>query len=376
MEELQKECSLCAQGLSQATGLFTESVISGAIFPTKPESYFDYSCIGLTELTAHVGQKQIAILNRKEKEFLHRSDTFTHLGFWRILSNCVGGKSSSKSQHAVITFIKNNLEDQYKHTFVSNPTIAYVCRQYYVNFTNLWTFQKYMQDLKVVITLTIRANLCRQRFFSKSSTVSSKAPSPNRSSSAKKKTNRLFLMNELFDCLLIHNQHKKSGKLFVIENLVEKLFQSADTATNVERAITGMDPPSLDVSMFSLENENELEDEEDLVVTSFSDFDDVKAVTLDYAQKDLTAKEVRALSAVCIMLIQSWNTEEEVDADNIFEKSYCNSQESIPRTALTFCAKMVNGLIKMRCKKEEECLGSFFWNEKAPKFGCGIRQRA
>ncbi|KAG2207981.1 hypothetical protein INT47_010965 [Mucor saturninus] len=148
MEELQKECSLCSHGLSQATGLFTESVISGAIFPTNPELYFDYSCIGLTELTAHVGQKQIAILNQK---------------------------------------------------------------------------------------------------------------------------------------------------------LVEKLFQSADTATNVEKAITGMNPPSLDVRIFSLEYESELEDEEDLVVTSSSNFDDVKAVTLDYAQKDLTAKEVRALSAVFVL---------------------------------------------------------------------------
>ncbi|KAI7896166.1 uncharacterized protein EV154DRAFT_476891 [Mucor mucedo] len=279
IEELQKECSLCAHGLSQATGLFTETVISSAIFPTNPESYFDYSCIGLTELTAHVG---VMIL------------------------------------------------------------LIWVFGAYYQIVLGVNQAPKASMYLKVVITLSTRANLCRQRFFSKSSTVSFKTPSPNRSSSVKKNTNRLFLMNELFDCLLIHNQHKKSGKLFAIEKLVEKLFQSADTATNVEKAITDINPPSLDV-----QNESEFEDEEDLVITSSSDFDDVKRVTLDYAQKDLTAKGVakvglkrivlqkkstkgvRALSAVCIMLILSWNTEKEVDADNIFEKLYCNSQESI-----------------------------------------------
>ncbi|KAG2201086.1 hypothetical protein INT47_010838 [Mucor saturninus] len=145
---------------------------------------------------------------------------------------------------------------------------------------------------------------------------------------------------------------------------MEKLFQTADTASDKENTMMVTKLSSVDADMSFFEDEDECEDEADLLVESNSDLNDDKSITLDNTQKDLTAKEVRALSTVCIMLIQSSTIGNEVDAKNIFEKLYLDTQESIPRAALDFCAKLVNGLRKIRCKKEEECLGSFFGMRK------------
>ncbi|KAI7890524.1 uncharacterized protein EV154DRAFT_482116 [Mucor mucedo] len=171
-------------------------------------------------------------------------------------------------------------------------------------------------------------------------------------------------MNELFECLLKYNQHEKKGNFFVIKQLIEKLFRTTDTASDKENIMMITKLLSVDADMYFFEDEDEYDDEADLLIKSHSDLDDDKSVTLDYTQKDLTAKEVRALSTVCIMLIQSSTIGNEVDAEKISEKLYLDTQESVPRAALDFCTKLVNGPRKIRSKKDEECLGRFFGMRK------------
>ncbi|KAI7891287.1 uncharacterized protein EV154DRAFT_563421 [Mucor mucedo] len=59
MEALQNECTLSMYGMSQAIGSLNESIISGAIFSSKPKFYFDYSCTGLKDIEAHLRKTPI-----------------------------------------------------------------------------------------------------------------------------------------------------------------------------------------------------------------------------------------------------------------------------------------------------------------------------
>lgn len=131
---------------------------------------------------------------------------------------------------------------EHKQPFVTTPIIQQACRLFYTNFSNMWTYPKYLQDLKVIITLLLRANLCEERFFSSKPTVIRK-PDPQTSvpSSKKKKKNRSFLMNELFDCITKFEQRGKRNKLLVIGKLVDDLFREK---TGKETEAMVVDPPS------------------------------------------------------------------------------------------------------------------------------------
>ncbi|CAO3651615.1 unnamed protein product [Mucor hiemalis] len=75
---------------------------------------------------------------------------------------------------------------------------------------------------------------------------------------------------------------------------------------------------------------------------------------------------------------------EEVEAEQIKAKLYLDKQESIPRSALSFCQKLVSDLRKLRCSKDEDCIAKFMGIRKlrnvlvefADKFNSKTRSRS
>ncbi|CAO3643865.1 unnamed protein product [Mucor hiemalis] len=94
--------------------------------------------------------------------------------------------------------------------------------------------------------------------------------------------------------------------------------------------------------------EGEYEDDEDVVVAEPAE-----------SSNDLTASEVRALFSVSTFLIQSSTVIGKVEAEQINAKLYLDRQESIPRSALSFCQKLVNLLRKLRCSSDKDHIAKF-----------------
>lgn len=106
------------------------------------------------------------------------------------------------------------------YAFTTSPAIGSACKQYYTNFNNMWSEEKYRDDLRVAITLLLRINLARKRYFKhrKPSPQSSTTPSP-----LKKNKSLSGSMKLLFE-LLLKFQKSKHRKVHSIEKVVEAIF--------------------------------------------------------------------------------------------------------------------------------------------------------
>lgn len=78
-----------------------------------------------------------------------------------------------------------------------------------------------------------------------------------------------------------------------------------------------------------------------------------------HSNKDLTGKEIKALSSVCTMFVRSSTKTMEIGTNDTKKKLYLDKQENIPQSALLVCEKLVNGLRKLCCDPDEESIAKF-----------------
>lgn len=120
--------------------------------------------------------------------------------------------------------LRKKLDAAYKVDFKTTPAIASACKQFYTNFDNMWSGNACKNDLRVAVTLILRINLARKRFFRK------KNPSHEKSKKdvkepvkSEQKSDSTRKMEELFTLLLKHRRGLPN-KYFVIKSLISEIL--------------------------------------------------------------------------------------------------------------------------------------------------------
>lgn len=106
--------------------------------------------------------------------------------------------------------------------FKTTPALQTACKQYYTNFSNMWSYDQYKQDLRVSITLLLRMHLAKKRFFKpKKSRQVTKAKERQgclyRKGYLRKKMDSLFY-------LLLKFQNGKQNKIHSIKRTIVSLY--------------------------------------------------------------------------------------------------------------------------------------------------------
>ncbi|KAI7877097.1 uncharacterized protein EV154DRAFT_576986 [Mucor mucedo] len=358
LEDLQEICDKCCSGLSKATEILVDGITSGDILPSRERTFFDFQFIDLPSLKIETGEEKIAIIDDSDETFLKQSDIFTFEGFWKLLSSSVGRKKPHEYKHPVIDYVSRKISSENYCDFTTTPTLVSACKQFFTNFSNMWTYQRFVSDLRVTLTLILRLHLCPKKSHRLSHPHASKKQKQNSQKSLKtvKKRHQKRVMIDLFDAIAKYNAGKLN-KIHVVEKLIDGVFNFC------ERGRSDLEPP-VNKDDNSNEFEEDAEDfneiDEDLVI-----IDNVTELdTNDNDVKDLSAKEIKALCAVCTMLITSPSIEGNVDAAYIKKQLYYDKQESIPAHALDTSARIVNKLRLISCKKDEKNAFRFFQMRK------------
>lgn len=97
LDELQASCNSCMNGLSAAVGALLHLIVSGKFNKgTEPKRFFDLKDVDFNNNGIGQGEQDLFILNDETKKWLENEQVFSFLGFWNLLSHCVGGKSKKK----------------------------------------------------------------------------------------------------------------------------------------------------------------------------------------------------------------------------------------------------------------------------------------
>lgn len=109
-------------------------------------------------------------------------------------------------------------------SFTTTPALASACKQYHTNFENMWSYDFYKQDLKVVVMLLLRINLATKRFFgSKKKCTTKTKQNPKAQKNQQRKGFLKQKMETLFE-LLIKYQGGKDRKLSCITRVIDTIF--------------------------------------------------------------------------------------------------------------------------------------------------------
>lgn len=97
LDELQASCDSCMNGLSAAVGALTQLIVTGRFDKgSEPKRFFKLKDLDFNNNGIGQGKQDLFILNDETKNWLENEQVFSFLGFWNLLSHCVGGKSKEK----------------------------------------------------------------------------------------------------------------------------------------------------------------------------------------------------------------------------------------------------------------------------------------
>ncbi|KAG2195155.1 hypothetical protein INT47_006604 [Mucor saturninus] len=240
-------------------------------------------------------EKDLVYLSEQSLKSLCDEKTFSYNGFWNIMSHCIGEKFLNKNTD-ILKAIMQQLNSNDAYHFTTTSALASACKQYFVNFENMWSHDQYRQDLRVCITLILRINLARSRFFNKKKYEAKKIDDSKKSQVVSKKF-----------------KAKKSKNALYRENF-KKVFSSTDCTIPPYYDDRKSDDESPGVA--DAENKDEHKEDrqssDDFVVSE-------DTIVLDNAtiNRDLTARETNALIAVVMMLCSSKTIEGDVSPEYI-----------------------------------------------------------
>lgn len=130
--------------------------------------------------------------------------------------------------YRVINYISNKISSEDYCDFTTTPTLVSACKQFFTSFSNMWTYQRFVSDLRVVLTLILRLHLCPKRFRRLNhSRVSSKQEKTAQESPKTAKKRRQRVMIDLFEAIIKYSAGKLN-KIHVVEKLVDNVFNSRE----------------------------------------------------------------------------------------------------------------------------------------------------
>lgn len=121
------------------------------------------------------------------------------------------------------------MPEEQKIHFTTSPAIVASCKMFFTNFSNLWCFDKYKSDLRVIFTLLLRIDLAKKRFFRQKKTRTDKVAVVKNKRSKPYKAPLKKLMLELFK-VVTKFEHGQFQKLSVIDKYVDIIFKDNSTA--------------------------------------------------------------------------------------------------------------------------------------------------
>lgn len=123
--------------------------------------------------------------------------------------------------------------------FTTTPALASACKQFHTNFENMWSNEFYKQDLRVVVTLLLRINLAKKRFFGSRKKHNRDTKKVSKAKGTKLSKGLLKQKMETLFEVLIKYQRGKDRKLPCITRFIKAIFDSTYYVIN---KTTGSDP--------------------------------------------------------------------------------------------------------------------------------------
>ncbi|KAG2205959.1 hypothetical protein INT47_005277 [Mucor saturninus] len=360
LEHWQNSCHASIYGPSKALNALIHLIITGGLdSDINTHDVFRFKDVDFGNDGNGETEKDLIYSSKQSLKSLCDEKTFSYNGFWNIMSHCIREKFPKKNTDcSILKAIMQQLNSNNAYHFTTTPALASACKQYFVNFENMWSHDQYRQDLRVCITLLLRINLARSRFFNKKKYEAKKIDDSKKSQGVSKKIKAKKALSQKMEALfklLIKFQGSKYRKMHCIAKILKHLFSSTDCAI----------PPyyddikSNDESPGVADAENKDEHEEDRLSSDDEDDDFVVSedtIVLDNAtiNRGLTARELNALIAVVMMLCSSETIEGDVSPEYIKRQLYKDKQKTIPQEALILCSKVVNNLKRISLKKDAE----------------------
>ncbi|KAK4518644.1 uncharacterized protein ATC70_008864 [Mucor velutinosus] len=338
--------------------------------------FFDIKTVDLFDCGLSKSVKPIAIIDDISASV---QELFVYSGFWKILSFCIGRKNEDKTKIPLLTKIQEALERTDYVDFTTRPALQEACRIYHPNFSNIYSKRNCQAMLKTVINLVLKVNLCRQRIFGEKKKKKTykrkqrKRPKPQSEQAKKKQAlEKLFW---LLDCdhrvdqcidkqlgIIFSNNKKKpeskepaAAKTTGAPSPVSRKGKSRMSATSSPQPLSTTDA----------EQDIELLDSDDSDLESVMD-DELQE---EEESRDLTAKEINALTSVSVMLCQSPSIKGDISSEHIKKQLYPDKRDSIPASALDCCCTIINA-IKSLVPKEDSPSIQVVWFVSVAQYSC------
>ncbi|KAL9543354.1 hypothetical protein MBANPS3_008154 [Mucor bainieri] len=147
-------------GLSQCLGILQQAISNGAF--SNSTSTLDLQLLDLDERGIFQGVDPIFFMDNLDELV---PSYFIYHGFYRILCAAVGNIHPEKHSDKVMDLITEQLPQDMRVDFKTGYTLQASCRQFFTNFSNMWSQSKCRADLRVVLDLLLRMHLAQDRFF-------------------------------------------------------------------------------------------------------------------------------------------------------------------------------------------------------------------
>ena len=97
LDDLQASCNSCIKGLSATVAVLSHLIATGRFHKGSEQKCF-FKVKDLDFNNNGIGREDpdLFILNKETKDWLDNEKVFSYLGFWNLLSHCVGDKSKEK----------------------------------------------------------------------------------------------------------------------------------------------------------------------------------------------------------------------------------------------------------------------------------------
>ncbi|CAO3634132.1 unnamed protein product [Mucor hiemalis] len=348
LESLQSDCKKSIIGLSKALKILIDLILSGKAVQDPKLKDASVKITDFDILKDNIFEKDSNLVFWKKEglDLLHNENFFSYQGFWKILSFCVGRKRLNKKSFPILDIVNEKMSVDDVFAFKTTPALHHALKQYHVNFCNMWSLENYRQDLKVVITLLLRINLARKRFFAKKTFPKRDISDEKKKQKSRKKFKKQFLCEQIFQ-ILMKIREGNDQKHLALQKVVESLF-----APRKNQADQGADG---DAQLIKVDNESDAEDEgggeedeEDLLNPGLT------TPAANDTDTDLTRKELNALTSVAMMLCDADSIKGEIEPEYVKKQLFIDKQETISDDALLACSKIVNLLRKISLKGSEE----------------------
>ncbi|KAL9544323.1 hypothetical protein MBANPS3_007680 [Mucor bainieri] len=159
---LQVSSHQAMAGLSQCLSILQQAIFNGSFYNST--STLDLQLLDLDKRGIFQGVDSIEFCERLWETSIQKSTLTSKYRQW---GSGIGNKRCSChfTLRRVMDLITEQLPQDMRVDFKTGYTLQASCRQFFTNFSNMWSQSKCRADLRVVLDLLLRMHLAQDRFF-------------------------------------------------------------------------------------------------------------------------------------------------------------------------------------------------------------------